>query len=135
MKRSPRAVFRSTTTPSPTRKTSTPARASKRRYVHAPLAPRRSPPPRFSALSKVCQLQESFVRQDRHHHCGWAGVCDGDWPGVVPRTGKGLPGGVVDEAGEGDAAGFPARGEAAGVADAPGWVLGSTAGGFTAAAG
>jgi hypothetical protein len=83
-----------------------------------------------------CQPLESFVRQDRHLYC-CPGVGDAVWPGVVPRTGNGLPGGVVAGVDEGDIAGAAAEdfGEAAGEADAPGWVEGWTAGGFTAAAG
>ena len=58
-------------------------------------------------------------------------------PGVAPRTGNGLPGGVGDTVAEGDADGAAPDGfgEAAGEAEAPGCVDGCTAGGFIAAAG
>src|SRR5207244_589423 len=69
---------------------------------------RRRRRPKWSVLLKGCQRLESFVRQDRHVHC-CPGVVEGDAVGTAP--------------------------DAFGEADAPGWVDGCTAGGFTAAAG
>src|SRR6202011_1455870 len=110
------------------RKTSAPARGWKHRCARARVVRRRRRQLKWSALLVECQRLESFVRQDRRvHNC----------PGVAPRTGNGLPGGVGDEVAEGNGAGAAPEdfGEAGGEAEAPGCVDGCTAGGFIAAAG
>src|SRR6266513_4227988 len=95
MKRIRRAACRLTTRPAPRRKTLAPARALKHRCARVRVVLRRRRLLKRSVLLKECQRLESFVRQDRHlHNC----------PGVVLRTGSGLPGGVVDGVAEGDAA-------------------------------
>src|SRR5437016_4664211 len=129
MKRIRPGAFRLTTRPSLTHKTSTPEHAWKRRSARVRVVRRPRPRLKRPVLLMECQRLESFVRQGRHLH--------GDGDAVAPRTGDGLTGGVVDGVAEGDAAGAAADdfGEAAGEADEPGWVDGSTAGGFTAAAG
>src|SRR6266480_6266881 len=99
MKRIRRAACRSTTRPSPRRKTLAPARALKHRCARVRVVLRRRRLLKRSVLLKECQRLESFVRQDRHLH-----NCPGDT--------------------EGDAAG-----EAAGDAEAPGGFDGCTGGG------